>query len=117
MNEPEWLLKIEANNFYNKPGFECPKCRTKIPFEQPPLQLLASGALAVFQKCPSCETIIVVNMFGGTPILIEGYKTIDEAYLRVQNLGSGAKNKEPEISVNKKELRKASFWSRLFGKR
>ena len=86
MNKPTWLLEVTVNNFYDKPGYECPKCRTKLLFEQSPELIAASDVIA--DRCPDCETYIVINMLNESPVLLEGYITRDELEERFLDLSS-----------------------------
>jgi len=84
MGNPKWLSKTPATEFYESLAYDCPKCHTRLRLEGDPKIVLASDIM--FDRCPDCDTYIVINMLEGTSVIIEGYPDSDQMHARSKEL-------------------------------
>jgi hypothetical protein len=88
--KPSYATTVNAGEFYSKLGtIECPKCRLSFTADAPPDVFMASDIAA--DKCPYCDTYVLINMAGPDPVYIEGYDDGGSLDARVQELIGQAK--------------------------
>jgi hypothetical protein len=91
MTTPTWSDQpnVKDLDFYTKPTYDCPKCRTALTHEMSELMLLASDVLA--DRCSICGVYIVLNLLHGR-VVIEGFLTRPELDSRLTELAQEFKS-------------------------
>lgn len=79
-----WTREISAAEFYESLETVCPKCRKRTPTET--LQHIALASSALFDQCPACNTIILINLTLPDPVVFEGFSAPEDLAARMQEL-------------------------------
>jgi DNA-directed RNA polymerase subunit RPC12/RpoP len=86
MAKPSFCRELSFMEFIKRNGYyECPKCEARLKLEMDPLLILACEILA--DKCPHCNTYIVINKMDVLTVKIEGFTNFEQSEARLSELG------------------------------